>query len=119
MLSRREWIAADASNAANMSTYDRMKATIRQSHKYMKYCNYPDFTSGCHESDLRPCSYCYAVYYCSVDHQRLQWPHHKSMCKEIKADVTKRQQLVRVGRVKVKTGSDNDANIATVHSDKK
>lgn len=63
--------------------YVRMTESSRQTHKDMKYCDYPDCTSGSHESDLRACSYCYAVYYCSVDHQRLQWPHHKAMCRVI------------------------------------
>lgn len=56
---------------------------FKQKHKEMKYCDYPDCTNEWEESDLRACCYCYAVYYCCVDHQRLRWPHHKGMCKEI------------------------------------
>jgi hypothetical protein len=34
-----------------------------------------------HTKDLRVCSNCKAIAYCSVDHQRADWARHKTVCK--------------------------------------
>lgn len=82
-LAHKDYLNIDASSSDSNNFWKSEKMLYRQTHEEMKYCDYPDCTSSCHESDLRACSYCYAVYYCSVDHQRLSWKHHKKMCRKI------------------------------------
>ena len=37
-------------------------------------------------SSLKMCGGCHATYYCSSGCQRLDWPHHKSICKKTRTD---------------------------------
>lgn len=52
-------------------------------------CAYPQCTVGQTSSDeskalnLKRCSRCRNVFYCSQNHQKLHWKDHKSVCNEI------------------------------------
>ena len=41
-----------------------------------KICNYP----GCVSVSAQRCSRCKEVYYCSADHQKMDWGSHKTSC---------------------------------------
>ena len=38
-------------------------------------------TFGCYEKTDKKCSLCGKSYYCSVEHQKQEWPRHKKVCK--------------------------------------
>lgn len=60
------------------------KKSKRHVQKKARSCDYPECgNTECALKDLKKCSRCNAVYYCSVEHQKLHWKEHKKLCKEI------------------------------------